>query len=124
MDLKPNDEAAALLRALAAHPFVVGLGGGLLSLKALPPGGFRVAAFHLLLGGVIAGACTDGVVEYLHVSSTGMRSALAFLLGAFGILTYVAAVEAVRTIKWGALLESLLPAWLGRGKQGGEDGRG
>ena len=93
------------LAGLLDSPFLAGLFGGLLALRAVPGATFMQRLFTVISACILAGFTAPAVSEYFGVESESMRSAVAFLIGLFGLNLVSAGTDYIRTLD----LKTVLP---------------
>lgn len=90
------------------NPWVAGAAGAIVALRGAPGETWRQRIFNIACGTLLAGYLSDGVSEFFGLTTIGMQSAGAFLLGLFGMNLIAAIVLAIQNTK----LSDLMP-WRG-----------
>ena len=93
-----------------AVPFVVGLVGGIVSLRGAPGASWKERFFHVVSAGALAGFCSPALTEWFGLTTPAMQSCAAFVVGLFGLNLTATAVEWIR----GAKLADFMP-WAKKG---------
>jgi hypothetical protein len=98
-----------------AHPIAAGLMGAIVGLRFAPGGAWWERASNVAAGALCAGYVSPAAAEVLGLGSSATQSALAFLLGMFGMSLAAAVLTAVQTVKWADIVTRKLG-----GKGGGD----
>jgi hypothetical protein len=85
-------------------PFVPGALGALVALKGAPGASWGERIINVGCGALIAGFVAPAAAEWFGLASPEMRSAIAFMLGLFGMSLVAAITESIRS---GTLTELL-----------------
>ncbi len=101
--------------ALSRSHFWVGVAGSVVALRFAPGASWLERAFNVAAGGLCAKFVTPGLAEWLHWTSPGSNSLLAFGIGLFGLAIAAALTEGIRATR----MADVISGWLGRGKNGG-----
>ena len=102
MDLDPDH--------IIRGPFIAGLSGSIVALRWVPGITLPERLFNALAGTAMAGFGSPALSDWLHITSAGTVSALAFAVGLFGLSLAAAVVQAVRDIK----LAEIITGWVSR----------
>ena len=102
MDLDPD----RLLRG----PFIAGLSGSIVALRWVPGITLLERLFNALAGTAVAGIGSPALSDWLHITSAGTVSALAFAVGLFGLSLAAAIVQAIRDLR----LADIITGWISR----------
>jgi hypothetical protein len=90
------------------NPYVASFAGALLGLKAIPGTTLLERVANLLLGFLLAIFAGPALVDYLHVDSVRIASAIVFACGAGGLVAFAAVMDGVRQVQFGAILTGWL----------------
>ena len=74
-----------LFESIRASPFVVGLAGAVVALKAAPGKSWGERIFNAGCGALMAGFLSAAIAEWLGMRTGEMKSAVAFAVGLFGM---------------------------------------
>lgn len=96
---------------IVRSPWAAGAIGAVVALRGAPGETWLGRAFNVFCGVAIAGYMAEAVAEFFGLTSQGMQSATAFLLGLFGMNLTAALVLTIRETR----LSDVLP-WRRRGK--------
>ena len=70
---------------IIASPFLVGLAGAIVALKGAPGKTWLERVFNASCGAVLAGFLSAAIAEWLGLKTPQTQSAIAFLIGLFGM---------------------------------------
>lgn len=93
---------------IAQSPFVVGAVGGLVALRFAPGLSWVERIGNVCAGAVCAGFLSPAAAEWLRVTASGSQSALAFVIGLFGLSLCAAIMQGLRELKVGAIITDLI----------------
>lgn len=102
MDIDPH--------RIVSHPLTAGIGGALAGLRFAPGVSWIERIFNVASGAACAGWLAPAAVGLYDLASTSAESAIAFLIGMFGMSIAAAVVEAVRAVK----LADIVTGWISR----------
>ena len=102
MDLDPH--------RLITHPLTAGIGGALAGLRFAPGITLLERVFNVVSGAACAGWLAPAAVSLFDLTSVSAESALAFLIGMFGMSIAAAVAEAVRSVR----LAEIITGWISR----------
>lgn len=102
MDIDPH--------RIITHPLTAGIGGALAGLRFAPGATLLERAFNVVSGAACAGWLAPAAVSLFDLTSVSAESAMAFLIGMFGMSIAAAVMEAVRAVK----LAEILTGWISR----------
>lgn len=94
---------------IISSPFVVGLAGGVVALKGAPGKTWLERVFNAGCGALLAGFLSEAAAEWLGLKTPQMQSAIAFLIGLFGM----SMVASANTWLSRVALSDVIP-WLGK----------
>lgn len=95
--------------ALRSH-FTVGAVGSVVALRFAPGTSWQERIFNVASGSACAGYCAPALVEWFHIVSPGLSSAIAFGVGMFGLSVAAAVMQAIRELRLG----EIVTGWLRR----------
>lgn len=95
------------LDKIARSPFVPGALGALVALRGAPGSSWGERVVNVGCGALIAGFVTPAAAEWFGLGSPEMRSAIAFMLGLFGMSLVAAITESIRSGTVSDLLRGL-----------------
>ena len=95
---------------LARSPFGAGVAGSLVALRFAPGASWGERALNVLAGSITAAYVSPALAEWLRITSPGLQSGLAFLLGLFGLSLAAAGLQAIRETPLG----QVLTGWISR----------
>lgn len=95
---------------LARSPFAAGVAGSLVALRFAPGASWGERALNVLAGSITAAYVSPALAEWLRITSPGLQSGLAFLLGLFGLSLAAAGLQAIRETPLG----QVLTGWISR----------
>lgn len=70
---------------LLSSPFVIGAAGAIVALKGAPGKSWLERIFNAGCGALLAGFLSAAIAEWLGLRTPEMRSAIAFVVGLFGM---------------------------------------
>lgn len=89
---------------LLDSPFLVGLAGSIVALRGAPGKTWLERALSAGSGALLAGFLTEATAEYFGLKTPQMQSAIAFVIGLFGMNLIAALNEWIRITKLADLL--------------------
>lgn len=92
------------LEDIASSPFAIGALGSVVALKFAPGLSWLERATNVGSGALIAGYGAPAVNEYLRVTTPGLVSGCAFILGLVGMSLVASVLQAVRDLKLGDIV--------------------
>lgn len=92
---------------MLSSPFFIGLAGAVVALKGCPGKSWGERVFNAGCGALLAGFLSAAIAEWLGLKTPEMRSAVAFVVGLFGMNLVAAANAWIGEIK----LSDVIP-WL------------
>lgn len=95
---------------LARSPYAAGVAGSLVALRFAPGSTWVERAVNVVAGSITAAYVSPALAEWLRITSPGLQSGLAFLLGLFGLSLAAAALQAMRE----AQLGQVITGWISR----------
>ncbi len=95
---------------LARSPFLVGALGSFVALRFAPGQTWAERLFNVMCGALCSGFCAPALTEWMHVSTAGMQSFCAFVVGMFGLSLAAAITTTLKTMD----MASIVSGWLGR----------
>lgn len=78
---------------VVSSPFVIGLAGAIVALKGAPGKNWGERCFNAGCGALLAGFLSAAIAEWLGLRTNETRSAVAFVVGLFG-MNLVASINA------------------------------
>ena len=87
-----------------------GIVGSLVGLRWAPGDSWRERFANVFSGSACSIFVSPGVADWLHISTQGMRSLLAFLIGMFGMSVAASVIDAIAQLK----LAKIADSWLSR----------
>lgn len=100
------------LDKVARNPFMAGALGALATLRFAPGASWWERATNVLAGSVCAGYCAPALAEWWAIALPGVRSALAFGVGMFGLSLAAAITQGIRDTR----VAEIIAGWLSRSK--------
>lgn len=93
-----------------ASPFLIGLAGAVVALKGAPGKSWGERLFNAGCGALLAGFLSAAIAEWLGLTTSEARSAVAFVVGLFGMNLVASANAWISEAK----LSDVIP-WLRKG---------
>lgn len=95
---------------IITHPLTAGIGGALAGLRFAPGLSWPERVVNVASGAACAGWIAPAAVNLFDLASGSAESALAFLIGMFGMSIAAAVTEAVRALR----LADIIAGWISR----------
>jgi hypothetical protein len=90
-------------------PFFTGAIGALVTAVKFTPGAsWLERAANIGFGALVSGFVTPALIEWLNVKSQAYLSCAAFMLGLLGMSLAAAALDGIKTTKFGEIVDSWL----------------